>query len=146
MIRIVYLLSIKDLSERQSLIDATLRGKRWRVRTARGKWRYVTDRELVDLAQSLQGWTRSVYKFGCAFIHLSDFHDHLAENPFGKLPETERQDVLSHMRHYHGGPCSDYPDTAELSSYLPQIFEKITSNLECYLKALEQGRALDEDR
>jgi hypothetical protein len=145
MIRVIYLLALTDLNERQRLIDSTLRGERWKVRTNKGKWRDVTDRELVDMAQHFQGWTQSVYKFGCAFIHLSDFHNHLAQNPFDKLMESERQDILSHMRYYHGGPCRDDPDIEELAFYVPQIFGKIADNLECYLKELEQNKALDED-
>jgi hypothetical protein len=144
MIRVIYLLSVNDLTERQRLIDSTLRGERWKFRTTKGRWRDVTDREMVDLAQQLQGWTKSVYKFGCAFVHLSDFHNHLAENPFDKLEASEKQDILSHMRCYHGGPCHDNPDMVELSLYVPQVFEKIASNLKCYLKQLEQDETLNE--
>lgn len=140
MIRVIYLLAATDIIERQRLIDSTLRGDKWKVQTKKGKWRDVKDREMVDLAQRLQGWTQSVYKFGCAFVHLSDFHNHLAQNPFNKLIESEKQDILSHMRCYHGGPCHDDPDMAELASYVPQVFEKIADNLECYLKELEQNK------
>ena len=104
----------------------------------------VTDRKMVDLAQQLQGWTQSVYKFGCDFVHLSDLHNHIAENPFDKLEEVEKQDILSHMRHYHGGPCHDNLGMAELAFHVPQIFEKITNNLECYLKELEQEATLHD--
>jgi hypothetical protein len=144
MIRVIYLLAIKDLTERRRLIESTLRGKKWKVQTPKGKWRPVTDREMVDFAQQLKGWTQSVYKFGCAFVHLSDYHNHFVEDPFDKLEEFERQDILSHMRYYHGGPCHDNPDMAELAMYMPRIFEKILDNLECYLKQLEQEGTLDE--
>ncbi len=144
MIRVIYLLAINDLTERQRLIDSTVQGERWKVRTTKGKWREVTDREMVDLSQRLQGWTKSVYKFGCAFVHLSDYHNHLAENPFDKLEASEKKDILSHMRNYHGGPCHNNPDMTELSFYVPQVFEKIASNLECYLKQIEQNETLDE--
>lgn len=145
MIRVIYLLSVTDLTERHRLIDSTLRGDKWKVQTIKGKWRNVTDREMVELAQNLKGWTQSVYKFGCAFVHLSDFHNHLAQNPFGKLIETEKQDILSHMRHYHGGPCHDDPSMEDLAFYVPKVFEKIAENLECYLKELEQNIVLDND-
>ncbi len=143
MIRVIYLLSIKDLAERQRLIQSTLRGEKWKVLTARGTYRDVKDREMVDLAQHLQGWTQSVYRFGCAFVHLSDFHNHLAQNPFEKLPDVERQHILSHMCHYHGGPCSDNPNMEELATYLPQVFDKIADNLRCYLEELERGETKD---
>ena len=143
MIRVIYLLTIEDAAERQRLIQSTLQGKKWTARTAKGKFRNITDREMVDLAQQLQGWTLSVYNFGCAFIHLSDFHNHLAQNPFEALSDLERQNILSHMRRYHGGPFNDRPDMKELASYLPQVFEKITGNLNCYLEQLEKGETVD---
>jgi hypothetical protein len=145
MIRVIYLLSVTDIAQRRRLIDSTLQSKKWKVRTANGSWRDVTDREMVDLSQRLQGWTQSVYKFGCAFIHLSDFHNHLGQNPFDSLKESEREDILSQMRNYHGGPLRDNPDMAELASYVPKVFEKIASNLEYYLKQIEQDKGLDED-
>src|SRR5208337_1439969 len=143
MIRVIYLLGIRSLAERKRLIGSTLQGKKWRVRTTRGKWTDVTDRRMVDFAQQLQGWTQSVYRFGCAFIHLSDFHNHIAQNPFEKLADAERQHILSHMRHYHGGPCDDNPGMEELATYLPQVFEKIADNLRCYLEELERGETKD---
>ncbi|MGH8401916.1 MAG: hypothetical protein ACRESO_00720 [Gammaproteobacteria bacterium] len=139
MIRVIYLLQIADQNERLRLIKSTLNGKKWKVPTSKGKQRDVTDREMVDFAQQLQGWTLSVYKFGCAFVHLSDFHNHLALDPFQKLLETERHDVLSHMRNYHGGPEHDHPSMVEISGYLPRVFDKIADNLRCYVEHLEHG-------
>lgn len=143
MVRVIWLLSIEDKAERQRLIQATLAGRRWTVTTSTGKAHKITDREMVDLAQKLQGWTQSVYKFGCAFIHLSDFHNHAVQDPFRRLPESERQDILRHMRNYHGGPHGNNPDIAEIAHYLPQVLDKIAGNLECYLKSLEDGKGIE---
>lgn len=100
MIRVIYLLQKADFSERKRLIQSTLRGDKWRVLTPKGKYRDVTDRKLVDLAHNLQGWTQSVYKFGCAFVHLSDFHNHLAEDPFLKLSIAEKQNRSQPDKHF----------------------------------------------
>ena len=139
MIRVIYLLQIADLAERQRLIQSTLRGERWKVSTQKGKFRSVTDREMVAISQQRQGWTQSVYKFGCAFIHLSDFHNHLTEDPFHRLALGERQDILVHMRSYHGGPTRDNPDMNEIAEYLPRVFDKIADNLGCYLREIEEN-------
>lgn len=139
MVRVIYLLYIKDLAERSRLIRSTLHGERWQVRTKNDKLRTVTDREMVELAQQLDGWTRSVYSFGCAFIHLSDYHNHFIQNPFDRLTDTEKQDILKHMRYYHGGPRTNDPDLQELSRYIPRVFEKIASNLKLYVDQLERG-------
>jgi len=139
MVRVIFLLFTENLDERRRFIQSTLRGERWQIPTARGKLRNITDREMVEISQELQGWTQSVYKFGCAFVHLSDFHNHLVENPFEKISESERRSILTHMRHYHGGPAHDNPDMNEISMYIPMVFEKISSNLECCVRQLENG-------
>lgn len=139
MVRAIYLLVIKSIPERRRLIQQTLRGERWQIKGAKGKFRKVTDREMVDLAQNLQGWAQSVYRFGCAFTHLSEFHNHFSRNPFDALPNEEKRHILSHMRQYHGGPSSDNPTMEELSGYIPRVFEKIAGNLECYIEHLEKG-------
>lgn len=139
MVRVIFLLAIDNMEERRRLIAQTVNGENWTVISGKGKIRKVTDREMVELANKLQGWTLSVYKFGCAFIHLSNFHDHSTSNPFDALDVVEQTDILEHLRYYHGGPIIDHPSFAELSSYSGRVFEKIASNLECYLKEIESG-------
>ena len=102
----------------------------------------MTDREMLEIAHGLQGWTQSVYKFGCAFIHLSSLHDYNDRDPLELLPALEREDLLQHCRHYHGGPSEPDPSFSDLVPYLPRVLEKIASNLEHYLAELEGGKLL----
>lgn len=139
MVRVIYLLA-QDFDRRAALIEASVRGENWTQRSSRGA---VTDKAMVDLAQFLQGWTRSVYKFGCAFIHLSGLHDYNDRDPLAQLPAQERTDILQHCRHYHGGPIADDPQFSELIPYLPRVLEKISDNLGHYLEQLENGQLLD---
>lgn len=141
MVRVIYLLS-QGNERRQALIDASVAGEIWRQETSKGR---VTDREMVDLAQRLMGWTQSVYKFGCAFIHLSSLHDYNYRDPIQRLPNDERQYLLEHVRFYHGGPMSDHPTFADYVPYLPAVLEKVSSNLEYWLRALEKGKMLNPD-
>jgi hypothetical protein len=134
MVRCVYLLA-QDLPRRKLLIDASVHGEKWSQEGSRAK---VTDREMVDLAQNLQGWTQSVYKFGCAFIHLSGLHDYNDRDPLAQLPTEERRDILEHCRYYHDGPPPGAERFDDLVPYLPRVLDKISSNLECYLVALEK--------
>ena len=60
MVRVIYLLSISDLEERKRLMEQTLDGKKWTVETKNGKQREITDREMVELSNQLQGWAKSV--------------------------------------------------------------------------------------
>ncbi len=137
MVRAIYLLTITDLDERKRLMLQSLSGQVWTAPTQRGRQRKITDRDMVELSNQLQGWTLSVYKFGCAFIHFSNFHDYSVSNPFESLSSTEQSDILYHLRYYHSGPHTDHPSFEELSSYFPRVFEKIAGNLECYIDSLE---------
>lgn len=98
---------------------------------------------MVDLAQNLQGWTQLVYRFGCSFIHLSDLHDYHARDPFRGLALEDRQHVAQYLRQYHGGNVSADSTFDEITAYMPKVLDKITSNLEYYLKDLEPGTGSD---
>lgn len=139
MIRVIYLLA-QSPERQEALIDASIHGQKWTQETSRAR---VTDREMVDLAQRLQGWTQSVYKFGCAFIHLSNLHDYNDRDPLVGLPVEERRDVIEHCRNYHGGPASDAAGFDDLVPYLPAVLKKISGNLEYWLEELEQGQNID---
>jgi hypothetical protein len=133
MVRVIYLLA-QPTGRRGALIEASVRGEKWSQPSTRAS---VTDKEMIDLAQDLQGWTRSVYKFGCAFIHLSGLHDYNDRDPLQQLPVQEREDILQHCRYYHGGPSGNDARFSELVPYLPMVLEKIAGNLECYLDELK---------
>jgi len=142
MIRVIYLLSISDKEYRTELIRASVEGRKW---THAGTRRLVTDRDMVLLANKLQGWAESVYRFGCGFIHLSSFCDYREHDPMEIISLEEKESILKHMRYYHGGPLCTNPTFDDLVPYLPMIFEKISSNLECYLQELERGKSLDDE-
>jgi Arc/MetJ-type ribon-helix-helix transcriptional regulator len=136
MIRTIFVWNVLP-DERTRLLQASVDGTRWTISSPNGKPTQVTDRMMVDLAQQLHGWTKSVYQFGCAFVHLSSFHDHGARDPIAALDSHERNDLLKHLRAYHGGPARDDFGLADIIPMLPAVFEKIAGNLECYLKELE---------
>jgi hypothetical protein len=141
MIRVIYLLSISDMAYRDKLIKASVEGHKW---TEKGSNKPITDRKMVDLANKLQGWTESVYRFGCGFIHLSSFHDYKERDPMDIITAEEKENILKHMRYYHGGPLESEPKFDDLIFYLPMVFEKIAENLECYVRNLESGKILDQ--
>lgn len=97
---------------------------------------------MVDLADTLHGWTKSVYTFGCAFIHLSNLHDYQSRDPLDQISETERAAIVEHLRYYHGGPVAASPRFGDVVPLLPAVFAKIADNLECYVKQLERGEDL----
>ena len=133
MIRVIYLLSL-DSARRLELMEASVSGQQWRRPDGRGR---ITDLEMVELAEQLQGWVRSVYKFGCAFIHLSNLHDYNDRDPMTLIGCDERDTILEHCRRYHGGP--ENSGFEDLLPYLPQALEKVSGNLEEYVWQLQAG-------
>jgi len=131
MIRCIYLLSISDRSRRDELIGKFLKGERWPV----------PDAKMVTLSSRLQGWTQSVYNFGCAFIHLSKYHDK-SQDPLDLLNRQEREQIAQHLSYYHGFRMDSNTRFRDIVPILPRVFEKIASNLECYVSDLENNSEL----
>ncbi len=136
LVRTVFLLS-KDLIIREHFIDQTLHNTKWTYPNSRT---IVTDRQMVDLANTLHGWTNSVYKLGCAFIHLSPLVDYRNGNPFQQLPQNEVDDIKQHLHNYHSFNLADDLNMDTISPYLLRVLDKVSSNLECYVVHLENGR------
>lgn len=142
MVRAIYLLQISDRSERLRLMESTLNNEPWTKPTKNGKMAKITDRDMVELAATLQGWTLSVYKFGCAFIHLSNLCDYHTTDPFIALSQTEQNDILTHLRYYHGGPHGSFIQFNDIILYLPLIHTKIRDSLMCNIGDLEKEKGL----
>lgn len=139
MVRVIYLLS-QEPASRTILIEASVNGQQWLQPRGRG---CVTGREMVELAQQLQDWTRSVYTFGCAFIHFSNLHDYNDRAPISLLPAKEREAILHHCRYYHGSPKGSA--FIDLLPYLPSILKKVSGNLKCYLAKLHDEGSYRSD-
>ncbi|MHB1058594.1 MAG: hypothetical protein ACYC0F_12030 [Rhodanobacter sp.] len=139
LVRVIYLLT-QDANRRSKLVAASVAGQTWRAQNSRAR---VTDKEMVDLSEKLLGFAQSVYRCGCAFVHLSNFHDFKDRDPLLLLTPEEKEDILGHCRGYHGGPDGD--TFIDLVPYLPAVFEKVSDNLECYLEELQDGSVLAPD-
>jgi hypothetical protein len=139
LVRVIFLLT-QPLADRTILIHDSVSGNRWRRPGSRA---FVTDQEMVELSMRLVGWTQSVYKFGCAFVHLSNLHNYDDGDLLSKLPLNEREDILTHLRYYHGGPTVDNPALVDLLPMIPRVLGKISDNLTSYINKLEAGESLD---
>jgi len=93
---------------------------------------------MVDLANNLNGWTQNVYKFGCAFIHLSNFHDYHSKDPFQSLENSDKDNIINQLHNYHGANLNRDSSLNDLIRFLPSVMEKISSNYECEIKTLEE--------
>lgn len=142
MVRMIYLLHLNDLNYRNHLIRQTLSGERWRKLENNA---IITDRAMVDISDDLNGWTESVYKFGCAFIHLSNFHDYQENDPFDQLTNQKKEDIKQHLNNYHFFPLSQNLSIQTISPYLPKVFDKISNNLERYIQDIKREKINFED-
>jgi hypothetical protein len=131
LVRVIFLLS-KPIEQRRELVKQTLTNEKCRI----GKTK-ITDKMMVDLSTKLNGWSEYVYKFGCAFIHLSNFHDYEKGNLFNNITVLERNNIINYLNSYHGFRKEVELNNQTIIPYLPKIFKKINGNLDLYIKSLE---------
>jgi hypothetical protein len=135
-IRVMYLGRISDINERERLMNQTLIGCRWTILTVNNKTKPVTDREMVEKSSELKGYIHYVYKFGCGFIHLSNFHNYQIKNPFDELDFSDQFSIQLYLHQYHGFPLDRDLTVESITPLIPNVFEKISSNLACYFKTI----------
>ncbi len=136
LVRVMFLLR-QGIGVRRTLVQQTLDGERWKLPSGK----LVTDRVMVDLANELEGWSEYVYKLGCAFIHLSDFHSGEDVALAARLSPDQCSDIRRYVQHYHGVQLSDEVRLSEVYSAADRIFEKISDNLEFCLEYVEDEEA-----
>ncbi|MGB6626199.1 MAG: hypothetical protein WBE43_15570 [Candidatus Acidiferrales bacterium] len=142
MVRCVFIFSISDRGYRRQLFKDAVNGKPWRTKDGKRK---ITDKEMVELSDRLHGWTRNVYAFGCGFIHLSNFHYYPDRDPFDTLTPQDRTDIGHYLSYYHGVTMKPSTRLRDIESVLPNVFEKIAANLECYVRDLEKDSDLADE-
>ncbi len=141
-IRIIYLGRIGDFNERERLMKQTLLGEKWSVLTSKNKWKTITDKDMVDISNQLFGYVEYVYRFGCAFIHLSNSHNYTTINPFNTLSEIEQLDVKHYLNQYHGFSEDNDLTVENIADLIPNIFEKISGNMACYFDEILNNKMI----
>ncbi|NDV27867.1 transposase [Desulfovibrio sp. JC010] len=138
MVRTIYLCNLDNNQQIQELLSQMFRGEQWHLISAKGKKQMIRDREMVDIATNLHGWTEYVYKFGCSFIHLSNFHQYNSSDPLINLCQTDIDNIENYIQQYHG-PChSGKLNFDSIIQILPQIFDKINANLQYDIEDFEK--------
>jgi hypothetical protein len=139
MIRVIYLLNIPEISKRKLLVQKTLNGEKWTFINHNNRVQNITDRDMVNISSELLGWTQNVYKFGCSFIHLSNFHNYLIEDPFMELSESEKGIIIKQINNYHSANLNMNSNLSDVVPYLPKIMDKITANFKYNIASLENN-------
>ncbi|GAB6122462.1 hypothetical protein [Dysgonomonas termitidis] len=137
MVRTIFLLEKSDINVRNHYMSQTLNNQKWTFPNSRT---LVTDRHMVEFSNNLYGWSLSVYKLGCAFIHLSPMSNYTNKNPFFYLPDTEIQDIKQHLHHYHNFSLEEELNMNTVIPYLQRVFTKVADNLEYNITLLEEEK------
>ena len=118
----MFLLSISDLNLREHFINQTLEGIKWSYPNTK---KVVTDKQMVDLADKFYGLPFFVYKFLL-------------------LSVSERNDITRFLHQYHSFPLELELNLENIIPYLDKVFNKVSSNLACYIEDLRQNKLLEE--
>lgn len=134
---------MSSVQERERLINLTLNDEKWNVLTVNNKLKNITDKYMVDIASKVKDYVQYLYKFGCGFIHLSNYHNYKIENPFDRLSLSEQIDIKFYLYQYHGF-LIDSDLTIETIDYLIlEIFNKISQNMLYYNEQLLNNEQID---
>lgn len=142
-IRIIYLGRLSSVHERERLINLTLNDEKWNVLTVNNKMKNITDKDMVDIASEVKGYVQYLYKFGCGFIHLSNYHNYKTENPFDRLSLSEQIDIKFYLHQYHGFPIDSDLTIEIIEPLIPEIFNKISQNMLYYNEQLLNNGRID---
>lgn len=142
LVRMIFLLKIRDRSKRFHLMEQTIDGEKWSY-CENGKKHIITDKDMVSVADTLLGWTEYVYKFGCGFIHLSNLHNYEEDDPFAKLSLADKRNIINFMHHYFFTNLTLSSTTADFVEYLPKVMDKISGNLRCYIQDIKNNKDLE---
>lgn len=122
-------------------IDQTLSGKQWKFGSQK-----ITDRFMLDYLKDstideMDYWEREyIYRMGCFFIHLSNFHSYKSDNPFNAIAELDKINIIRFIKSKHGYEMDtsnlDINKLETIIPFLPLIMNKINSNLLYQLEAL----------
>ncbi|SCX35874.1 hypothetical protein [Agrobacterium rosae] len=133
LMRVDYLAFSASLTDRDELCRNALSGARWQRRTSKGNFTDIRDAEFHTYAKDNHSWVSLAYEYSSKFIHLTNFWDYGVSDPLVTMPSEDRSEIVSYLSSYHGFPGHDLKIT-DLFEYLPQVFEKIRSNIECYVE------------
>ncbi|MBW3243537.1 hypothetical protein KUV57_12765 [Epibacterium sp. DP7N7-1] len=133
LMRVDYLAFSIPLADREQLCREALLGVRWQKHTPKGKLTDIRDVDFHTRAKNNHSWVSLVYQYSSKFIHLTNYWNYSASDPLATMPEDDRTEMAAYLTEYHGFTGDDLK-MDDLIEYLPQVFEKIRSNVELYVE------------
>ena len=118
----------KNASEQIILLQQFFAGQPWR-----GERHLVRDRDMVNhLADTLMlKWATPIYDIGCAFIHLSPYHDwnNDSSDPTRNITIHVRRSIVEHIKEQHQKDLDINFSFDDLILIANDVFVKLRSNI-----------------
>lgn len=135
LLRIGYLLTIGDRTERSALMEAMLKGEEWKE----GR-KNITNADMAAIVAHYNKWISEVYDFGTLFTHITDHQDYKTADPIAGLTSIQKTTLRYYLSTYHQLAYDKELSFRNVINYLPNVATKVLSNLKRYLSDLEQNR------
>jgi len=134
-VRILYLIKQSHFM-RDDFIKCSVNDQKWHYSDSDNKKKYVTDDDIRKFASKLDGWELSIVEFGYVFKHLSSNLNYVLKDPIKLLDKNGRNTIRKYVMEYHNIDLSEDYSINDLILVLPEIFKKISRNIEDYLMDL----------
>jgi hypothetical protein len=131
-ISLLFLLN-RNQYEKEHLVRLSINSQKWFFLNGDNKKVYITEKEIINYADSLQGWEKGIYEFGLSFQCLSKNFNYLLRDPMKSMSENERRQISDYIKEYHNTVFNDNFSLDDLIPLLEDIFKTITSNLLIYM-------------
>jgi len=134
-IRLLFLLNSIP-SERKQFMESSINSQKWYRLNSDNKKEHISDEMLLKFTETLREWDKSIYEFGFSFKSLSNNFNYGSKNPIKSMSEQDREKLHSYITEYHN---RDFPDDFTLDDLipvLPDIIERISTNLQSYMERL----------
>jgi len=135
LLRVSYLLTIGDRSERSALMEATIRGEEWKT----GR-KNITDADMAAVVIHFNKWIAEVFDFGNLFGKITDHHDHKSADPLTNLTSIQKTTLRYYLSTYHQFPYDMSMTFSNVLTYLPKVSTKVITNLKRNLIDLENNK------
>lgn len=118
-------------------IKNSINDQKWHYYDSENNKKCVTDDDINSFAKTLDGWEQSIVEFGFVFKHLSNNLNYVLKDPIKILDKTGRDIIRKYIFEYHEKQLNDDYTLSDIIYVLPEIFNKISRNIEDYLIALK---------
>ena len=116
----------KSFYQKKMLLNNFFGGREWPRSWPTQDWKLV-----AKLSENI-GWAHHIYKFCCAFIHLSPYHDWASNNDIPHLTADIRQSIVQDIGMQNYDPLLTITEDfgfEELIPFAPHILKKLRDNM-----------------